>query len=704
MTVTVANGYLEVFRPNPLMRSGGSTQKAKLPGSLTTKESISIGQSFIRSVNGHAFLSGTTMFMGVRTLFAFLDVSGNKLPKTGRQTELFLADSQKYVLTGKMPHNPMPESRAYLWTHYSSLIRQLMYDKKLPTVTIPLCKLPSRDITDDTSQLGVLGESLVPFPMPMSPQEIWPDCYLGMPSYVEPTDEFLDHIHEKLKGLAHETVTAAEEYWNSNISKYKALRERIDAVDPQHAAKLLHSFKNKTISHFTPEIDPTTEMGLLNILAIIKYMLINHDDIKNLSLKALANSNPRFAFKIPLQVIVTKEITKLVGQEVVLHGKVARALRAAFGLPNATDISAAMVVLINDNPNFNPMALGQAKLTNKNGKRYLIAKTEHTPARFSIEKPRSKSRKESNLSDRSLRIVDELLDHTDILRTKLLKAHHPAAHSLFIEITSRGINESIVDPHLFTGKKYSLWNALKDRLTAAGIAIKNFNLSTIRNTQGILEWFRTGSVRMMAKKMGNKTQTVLKSYMPPWILRRQYERVARAFQQKMIVLANLNCPWLLAASDFNTKEDLKSFLASTLLRPNGRDQFTNAMEEGFRSQFPDEFEPFKNLKSKFLCLNLAPESLAALRLYLDASNNQPQNQTKSQVSEDAELEISVSDLKLLARMMQATVELPVTSSATKAIRSNLQGNSFRELIAAWDDSTKLLSEWQQYSVHPKLSS
>ncbi|MCY1420487.1 hypothetical protein D9M71_361090 [compost metagenome] len=288
------------------------------------------------------------------------------------------------------------------------------------------------------------------------------------------------------------------------------------------------------------------------------------------------------------------------------------------------------------------------------------------------------------------------------MRTKLLKAQHPAAHSLFIEITSRGINELTVDHHQFFDKKHSLWTALKDRLTVAGIELKNFSLSSVRNTQGILEWFRTGSVRMMAKKMGNKTQTVLESYMPPWILRRQYERVARAFQQKMIVLANLDCPWLLAASDFNTKEDLKIFLASTLLRPNGRDQFTNAMEEGFRAQFLDEFEPFKHLKSKFLCLNLAPESLAALRLYLDVSDSQPPNQTKSLGSEDAELDISASDLKLLARMMQATVELPVTSSAAQAIRSNLQGNSFKELTAAWNQSTKLLSEWKHYSIHPKL--
>ncbi|MNT89901.1 hypothetical protein D3C72_2307100 [compost metagenome] len=84
------------------------------------------------------------------------------------------------------------------------------------------------------------------------------------------------------------------------------------------------------------------------------------------------------------------------------------------------------------------------------------------------------------------------------------------------------------------------------------------------------------------------------------------------------------------------------------------------------------------------------------------SDSQPPNQTKSLGSEDAELDISASDLKLLARMMQATVELPVTSSAAQAIRSNLQGNSFKELTAAWNQSTKLLSEWKHYSIHPKL--
>lgn len=702
MTVTVANGYLIVFRPNALMRSGGSTRKAKLPGNLTAEEAISIGQSFIRSVNGYAFASGTTMFLGVRLLFNFMQASGKKLPKTIRQTEFFLADSQKYVLTGEMQHNPNPESRKYLWIHYSSLIRQLMYDKKLPTTVIPSCKLPRGQVLDDTSHQGVLGELLVPLSESMPPKEIWPNCYLGMPNYVEPTDVFLDHIHEKLKILAHETVTAAEEYWNSRINKYKALRERIDSVEPQRAEELLRSFEGKTIYRFTPEIDPTTEAGLTNILAIIKYMLINLDDVQELSWKALAGSAQRFAFNTYHQVQVTKEIIKLTGREAFFSESVCRPLREALGLPNATDFSAAMVVLINDNPKFNPIALGQAKLTNKDGKRYLTTETEHTPAKFSVEKPRAKSRKESSLSARSAKIIDEILDHTDILRTKLLKSQHPAAHSLFIEITSRGMNESMTS-HQFANNRYSLWTALKDRLTTAGIELQNFRLSAVRNTQGILEWFRTGSVRMMAKKMGNSTHTVLCSYMPPWILRRQYERISRAFQQKMIVLANLNSPWLLAASDFNTMEDLKIFLAATLLRPNGRDQFSNIMEAGFRAQLPDEFEPFEHLKSKFLCLNLAPESLAALRLYLDVSDSQPETQAECVGKDDAKLDISIHSLKLLARMMQATVELPVTSAAAQAIRSNLQGNSFKELTLAWHQSTELLSKWKYRSVHPKLS-
>lgn len=701
-TVAVADGHLAVFRPNVLMRSGGSTAKAKLPSHLPESEATLIGQSFLRSINGSAFTSGTTMFNGVRVLFSFLEKSQRAMPKTATETEFFLADSQKYILTGAMPGDPSLEARQMRWVYYTSLIRQLMADKILPSTIIPRTKLPRGRAEDNTSQLGVLGESFIPVPTPLSASDIWPDIYLGMPSYVAPTDDFLEHIHERLQYLSHETVTAAEDYWNSRMRKYRSLREKIDSVPPQRAAELLRSFEGKTIYRFTPEIDPKTEEGLLNILAIIKYMLINHDDVQNLTWKALADSTPRFAFNLYHQVQVTKEIIRLVGREPFHNEKASRAIAEALGLPTITDYSAAMIVLINDNPNFNPMSLGKAKLTNKNGKSYLTG-TDDTQAMFSVEKRRSKARKKSWLSARSKRVFDEILEHTTLLREKLRKAQHPAMHSLFIEITSKGINESIDAHHQFSNKRYSIWTALKERLTAVGVRRDNFSLSSVRNTQGILEWFRTGSVRMMAKKMGNSTQTVLKSYMPPWILRRQYERIARAFQQKLIVLANLSCPWVLAASDFNTMEDLKAFMASALLRPNGRDQFTNAMEKAFRSEFPDEFEPFEHLKSKFLCLNLAPESLAALRLFLDLSDTQSMSYPEGAKKEEEILEIPVSDLKLLARMVQATVELPATSAAAQAIRSNLQGNSFSELTTAWCQSSEILSKWRHDTVHPKLS-
>ncbi|PVZ42590.1 hypothetical protein [Pseudomonas sp. CC120222-01a] len=702
-TVIVTNGYLTIFRPNVLMRSGGSSIKAKMPSHLSISDATRIGHSFIRSINGNTFISGTTMFSGVRTLFSYLDRSGRALPKTVEETKLFIADSQKCILIGDIHNGCNTESRKNMWECCKSLLRQLMADKLMPTVMMPPAILPRGRLLDDASQLGVLGESIIPLPAPLSASDTWPDIYLGTPSYVDSTDDFLDHIHEKLKHLAHETVTIAEEHWNSKIIKYRALRNKIDSVPPHRAAELLRSLDNKTIDRFTSEINPMTKKGLINILAIMKYMIINHDDVQQITWKTLANSTPRFAFNTYLQVQVTKEIIRFADCELYDNKRMSKALCEILGIPNATDYAAAMIVLITDNPKFNPMSLTQSKLTNKNGKRYLIIGSEHVPTTFSVEKPRSKSRKSSNLSTRSSRIINEILEQSSIVREKLQKAQHPALHSLFIEITNKGINETVGISHEFCDRKYSLWDTLSDRLTAAGVNVQNFSLSAVRNTQGILEWFRTGSVRMMAKKMGNSAKTVLKSYIPPWILRRQYERTARAFQQKMIVLANIDCPWLLAASDFNTIEDLKAFMDSVLFRPHGRDQFTNAMEKSFRNEFPDEFEPFEHLKAKFLCLNLSSVSLAALRLFLDITEKKEETASEVTQSETNSLAIPLNDLNLLARMMQAAVELPATTAAAQAIRSNLQGNSFKELTIAWQQSSELLTKWKLDATHPKLS-
>ncbi|BBH46667.1 hypothetical protein KU43P_31440 [Pseudomonas sp. KU43P] len=168
-------------------------------------------------------------------------------------------------------------------------------------------------------------------------------------------------------------------------------------------------------------------------------------------------------------------------------------------------------------------------------------------------------------------------------------------------------------------------------------------------------------------------------------------------------MANIQCPWLLEASDFNTKDDLKKFIFSTLVCPNGRDQFTNVMESAFRSNFPEDFEPFQNLKSKFLYLNLAPENLAALRIYLsyEETNSHTANDLKQE--RIGINEISVHDLKMIARMIQSAVENPVTTGAERSIRTNLQGNSFEELMGAWHKSTLVMQKWKIDGVHPKIT-
>lgn len=702
MFVKVINRKLNMYLPNELLRSELRVISTQIPDVISDEMALKIGDSFITCSTGWSFHSIISNSTAVKHLFGFMGQYSRPLPTEPFEMRVFLADSMKYILSNNFPKKPSPERRLYNWNRYTNLIKQLMLDRKIPATEFPPTKLPRQAECDDASNNGMLGETLVELPVPVTPDEIWPDCYLGTPSYLEPSDAFLTSIEKKLKYLSETTDHVVEEFWTTRSNFYKQCRERIDAISPAWAAELLKSFNNETINYFPPEINPETEEGLINLLAILKYMLVNHDDIHSIGWGAFAKSSPRLAFTAYLQGKINTALQIYTGHKPRKNMKSDRFLKMAMGLPSKTDYAAAMVLLIHDTPKFNPMSLEEAKLTDKHGKKYLIARTESSERKFSVEKPRARTRKKAILSDRSILILEEIIAQTDILRAKLLKAKHPASHSLFIEISKFTINQVMRCTSEFSEPNFSLWSAIEGRLVPAGISRSNFSLSSIRNTEGILEWFRTGSVRMMAKKMGNKERTVLKSYMPPWILRRQFERIARAFQQKLIILANIECPWILEASDFNIKEDLRKFIFNALLRPNGSDQFTNLMESEFRAKFPEDFEPFENLKAKFLHLNLCPESLAALRIHLKLEDSGTSTADEAAQKITIDREISLHDLQLIARMLQMAVETPATTAAERSIRTNLQGNSFEELKNNWDKSSLLMQTWQSNGVHPRV--
>ncbi|WP_214653406.1 hypothetical protein, partial [Vibrio anguillarum] len=93
------------------------------------------------------------------------------------------------------------------------------------------------------------------------------------------------------------------------------------------------------------------------------------------------------------------------------------------------------------------------------------------------------------------------------------------------------------------------------------IAGHNVSLSSLRNTMGVLRWFESGSIREMAKTLGNTERVTLENYIPPVLLKMWNNRIIRRFQQTLIILSAYDEDYLIEVSDFQSMADLSYFMA-----------------------------------------------------------------------------------------------------------------------------------------------
>jgi hypothetical protein len=145
------------------------------------------------------------------------------------------------------------------------------------------------------------------------------------------------------------------------------------------------------------------------------------------------------------------------------------------------------------------------------------------------------------------------------------------------------------------------------------------SLSKIRATEGVLEWFRTGSIQSMSRKLGNKTQTCIDHYIPPQLLKAWNTRLIRRFQNLWIVVAAANEDWLLAVTDFSSLAELHAFIIDMLVN---HDKFSSPLAAELHRRFctdKNERVLSNSTDGAWLAISITKNSLAALYLYLDAS-------------------------------------------------------------------------------------
>ncbi len=288
------------------------------------------------------------------------------------------------------------------------------------------------------------------------------------------------------------------------------------------------------------------------------------------------------------------------------------------------DISVCTALLTMSNPSFTPNSLIFAKIYDKHGMPHL--ELDNAALHFKVEKPRAKKMNDSELDDISYDIISTIIRMTSRYRPGIQESH-PAVGSLLFLCRRPRAHDSHGAPNAdqaqrklrgFTGAGagedniYSYFPEIEAVLPRGTIS-----LSRIRATEGVLEWFKHGSVKSMSRKLGNTERVSLNYYIPRALLAAWNTRLIRRFQNLWLAVAAANENFLLSVTDFHTLEDLHLFLADMLHQhPAKSSPLGRELHERFAVQVGQE--ELHNSNSGSLAVSISLGSLTYLYLYQEA--------------------------------------------------------------------------------------
>ncbi|WP_271909939.1 hypothetical protein [Vreelandella alkaliphila] len=253
------------------------------------------------------------------------------------------------------------------------------------------------------------------------------------------------------------------------------------------------------------------------------------------------------------------------------------------GLLGNMDVSFIVALLMMENPKFTFLSLLNCQLDDKDGKSRL--EVGENSITFTIEKSRAKSLKKEDLSELSLDIISTLLE---MRSDNLLNIPVELSRYLFVILAKNTMDRLFTSPqnskvtNFLTGKNgtSNYLGAIFPSLENAGVSRGTLTHSKLRATEGVLEYFRTGSVRAVSRKLGNAPRVALEYYLPKSLIASYNTRQARRFQNLLIVSACANEDYLLDAVDFNSLEELHDFIISMLsIDTKGNNPLVNFLKD-----------------------------------------------------------------------------------------------------------------------------
>lgn len=248
------------------------------------------------------------------------------------------------------------------------------------------------------------------------------------------------------------------------------------------------------------------------------------------------------------------------------------------GLPITGSLVPYLAILVAEHPAITTSYLENLELYNPAGIRIGLVKTDAKHYLIG-DKPRrgaADAEQQIPLSDAALAAVQGLLRLTEPVRNYMRKEGDDDWRYLLLSC-GKGFGKP------YRIRKLSPQTCFKERLRsiAAGIhthcnislpeaeaLAKRFSLGRLRASAGTLVYLETQSVHKMAEALGHKyyEPDLLSRYLPPALQEFFQERWIRIFQNGILAEALKDSPFLLQSTDFDTEEELSSFLSRHALK------------------------------------------------------------------------------------------------------------------------------------------
>ncbi|ABE29476.1 hypothetical protein Bxe_A3509 [Paraburkholderia xenovorans LB400] len=436
--------------------------------------------------------------------------------------------------------------------------------------------------------------------------------------------QYLDDIREELTARRSALKDALVSYWRTLKAHFEYGQAALASLDEEDVAARLRAHLDACDGMSWYDRNSSAFCNFNSEKGLAEYLLVITRRYGGLPTDEQARADKSIPSQIPLDLPTPPQLDLPFPMDFETDRKFhfsRMRLRWMLGRVTTRDIGVMSALLAMEHPNMTPEAITGARLIDKKGHRR-IEFGDGGPT-LTVTKHRAKAQKTALLSELSLEIVEFSSRCSPDLRESLRTSGSPIANLLFVPCAESG-NGYIHPDHrnmvsFISGSSTRPWfGDLFPSLAFAGLERGSITIKKIRTTEGVLEWFRTGSIRSMSRKLGNESRTCIDHYLPPALLKAWNTRLIRRFQNLWIIVAAANEDWLLDVVDFSSLEELHAFIHDML---SVHDKFSSPLAAELHSRFGPQHAGLNadDPTSAWLSVSISKNSLAALYLYLEAS-------------------------------------------------------------------------------------